>query len=86
MFKFLKFRFLPGWFPRFRIYKLFDEIIIEPKAITTHYWRAIAYHGAGTLISPSAMNETDALAWVATFGNIAFVDREAGFIFYRPKG
>jgi hypothetical protein len=56
-----------------------------PALITRHAWRAFGYHGSGTVYSPTVMNEQEALAWVATFGNVAYVDREAGFIFYRPK-
>jgi len=78
-------RFIPGWFPRFRIYRLFDDWIVEAKPITKHFWKAIAYHGAGTLSSPKPMTEPQALAWVAAFGSVSYVDREAGFIFYRPK-
>jgi hypothetical protein len=56
-----------------------------PAPILTHIWKAFGYHGAGTVISPRPMDESEALAWVATFGSVAYVDREAGFIFYRPK-
>jgi hypothetical protein len=50
-----------------------------------HYWKAFRFQGGGTLISPVPMNEVDALKWVSAFGSVAFVDRECGFIFYRPK-
>jgi hypothetical protein len=83
--RWIRLRFVPGWFPRFRIYKLFDEWIVEAKPITVHYWTAIAFHGGGTVVSPKPMNEAQALAWVATFGNVAYVDRETGFIFYRKE-
>jgi hypothetical protein len=80
-----KIRFVPGWFPRFRLYRLFDEWIIEAKPVTKHYWKAYGYHGVGNLVSPKPMNEAAAIKWISEFGNVAFVDREAGFIFYRPK-
>jgi hypothetical protein len=82
-----------------RVYRLFDNDVAfdcgpllftwkdETPAdiITVHPWRAIGYYGAGTIQSPRDMDEADALAWVSQFGNVAYVDREAGFIFYRPK-
>jgi hypothetical protein len=52
-----------------------------------HPWRAIRFHGGGIISSPFDMTESEAIMWVANAikGEVAFVDREAGFIFYRPK-
>lgn len=78
-------RFVPGWFPRFYIHKMFDEWIVEAKPITKHYWTAIRMQGGGSITSPYEMQEWEALIWVSEQlgGEIAFIDREVGFIFYR---
>lgn len=84
------------WRPWTKLYRMFNgwQWVFGPltitgeitkKTITVHYWKAIGYHGCGTLRSPEPMNETEALNWVSVFGNVAYVDRECGFIFYRPK-
>ena len=51
-----------------------------------HSWRAYRYHG-GELHSPRAMTEEEACDWVSNLlkGDITFIDRECGFIFYRPR-
>jgi hypothetical protein len=71
MFDVLKRFFFHSWFPA------------EPK----HPWRAIRFQGGGTLTSPREMTEQEACDWVANIikGEVAFIDRECGFIFYRPK-
>jgi hypothetical protein len=88
LFKFLpRVRFVPGWFPRFRVYKFFDEWIVEakPVVITKHIWRAIRMQGGGSAVSPYEMEYWEALIWISeqVRGEIVFVDREVGFIFYR---
>jgi hypothetical protein len=52
-----------------------------------HMWKAIRMGGGGLISSPYEMFEWEALVWVSDVikGEIAFVDREVGFIFYRPK-
>lgn len=50
-----------------------------------HPWRAIRYQGGGTLTSPKDMTEQEAVDWVSKIGEIMFIDREHGFIFYRAK-
>lgn len=52
-----------------------------------HHWKAIRFHGGGIIVTPYKMNEKEALWWVtnAIKGEVAYIDREYGFIFYRPK-
>jgi hypothetical protein len=52
-----------------------------------HPWRAIRMQGGGMLNSPRDMTEEEACEWVSHIikGEIAYIDRECGFIFYRPK-
>jgi hypothetical protein len=52
-----------------------------------HPWRAIRFHGGGIINSPYDMTESEAMKWisVAVKGEVAYIDREYGFIFYRPK-
>lgn len=51
-----------------------------------HSWRAYRYGGGG-VASNKDMTEEEAIQWVRgiTDGDITFIDRELGFIFYRPK-
>lgn len=92
----IKISFAHEWvYPKF--VRLFDDWVLmvgpltifwpaKPDApITVHYWKAIRFHGGGTLTTPKPMNEEEALVWVARFGNVAYIDRECGFIFYKPK-
>lgn len=71
MFKFLKRLFFHAWTPS------------EPP----HMWKAIRQGGGGMITTPYEMREWEAMAWVSDVikGEIMFVDRECGFIFYRPK-
>jgi hypothetical protein len=52
-----------------------------------HYWKAYRFHGGGTITSPKPMDEGEAVDWVSGTikGEVAFIDRECGFIFYRPR-
>lgn len=52
-----------------------------------HHWHAIRFHGGGRITTPYRMSEPEACSWVsnAIKGEIAYIDRECGFIFYRPK-
>lgn len=87
-----------GWMrPLFRLYHMFQGWTLAlgpvcitwqekpPPPITVHYWKAYGYHGVGNLTTPEPMSEANAIKWVSEFGNVAYVDKEAGFIFYRPK-
>lgn len=69
------FRILPAWFGHLFTPK-------EPR----HPWRVYRFHGGGELLSPP-MTEAEACEWVSIRikGEIAYIDRECGFIFYRPK-
>lgn len=50
-----------------------------------HMWRAIRMNGGGMIYSPFEMQELEAMIWVSDQlkGQIMYVDREVGFIFYR---
>lgn len=52
-----------------------------------HPWKAYRYQGGGVLTSPGDMTEAEALNWVSNIikGDVSYIDRECGFIFYRPK-
>jgi hypothetical protein len=52
-----------------------------------HYWTAHRFHGGGVITTPDIMSEEEAVHWIATVikGEVAYIDREHGFIFYRPK-
>lgn len=52
-----------------------------------HHWKAIRAHGGGTLETYHPMTEAEAIRWVSEMiqGEILFIDRECGFIFYRSK-
>lgn len=51
------------------------------------YWTAYRFHGGGIITSSRAMTEDEAVQWVSTVvkGEVAYIDRDYGFIFYRPK-
>jgi hypothetical protein len=54
--------------------------------IDRHPWRAIRFQGGGTILSPRDMTEQEAVDWVSnSMGEVAFIDRECGFIFYRAR-
>jgi hypothetical protein len=71
MFQFLKRLFFHAWTP-------------EPPP---HMWKAYRFQGGGIITSPYEMTEDQACMWVANVikGEVAYIDREMGFIFYRPK-
>lgn len=50
-----------------------------------HPWRAVRFGGGGTLSSPEDMTEQEAVDWISKFGEIMYIDREHGFIFYRSS-
>jgi hypothetical protein len=52
-----------------------------------HYWKAYRFFGGGAITSPYPMDEGEAVDWVSgtVKGEIAYIDRELGFIFYRPR-
>ena len=62
----------------------FKQLFIRPER---HYWRVFRFHGGGVLMTPKPMTEQEAVDWTASAikGEVAYVDRECGFIFYRPK-
>jgi hypothetical protein len=92
-----KLRILSHHWCKPKLYDFFDDRVLDfgpfsflwtPKPappILSHPWRALGYYGAGTIKSPRDMTEQEAIEWVSSFGNVAYVDPEAGFIFYRPK-
>lgn len=51
-------------------------------------WRCIRYQGGGSLVSPGEMTLVEVTRWLAQDCNaeVAHVDNEHGFIFYRPRG
>jgi hypothetical protein len=52
-----------------------------------HIWKFYGYHGQGNLVTPYPMSERQALRWLKSSvdGAVTYIDREAGFIFYKPK-
>lgn len=56
----------------------------EPKRI----WRCFRYQGGGALVSPGEMTIKEATAWLGHDCNaeVAHVDYNNAFIFYRPRG
>jgi hypothetical protein len=47
-------------------------------------WQLCRYQGGGKVYTPSPMHEDDAVEFASKLGSIVWVDREHGFIFYRP--
>lgn len=74
---------LVGFGLAFLVFRIFQEVSDQER----HYWRAIRFNGGGQLQSPEPMTESEAADWISKYvkGEIAFIDRECGFIFYRPK-
>lgn len=68
--------------------KFLKRIFFGVEQPPRHPWRAIRFRGGGILTSPYEMTEEEACMWVSVIvkGEIAYIDRELGFIFYRPKG
>lgn len=48
-------------------------------------WKYIRYQGGGSIEGPYPMTEAEAMEFCRSMGVVAYVDREHGFIFYRPK-
>lgn len=53
-----------------------------------HIWRCVRYQGGGVLVTPKAMTLAEATDWLGKCANVevAHVDTNYGFIFYRPRG
>lgn len=50
-------------------------------------WRCFRFHGGGVLDTPRPMTLEQATRWLGISGmEVAHVDYEHGFIFYRPRG
>lgn len=74
--------FIRRWHDR----EQFRQIMAEPVPATTlRYWRLYRYMGGGHTDLPEPMTEAHALQAALEFGSVMHVDREHGFIFYRPK-
>lgn len=52
----------------------------------TRIWELCRYQGGGKVYTPRAMTEEEATEYAAALGSILWIDREHGFIFYRPVG
>lgn len=50
----------------------------------TRIWQLCRYQGGGKVYTPRAMTEEEATEYAAALGSILWIDREHGFIFYRP--
>jgi hypothetical protein len=50
-------------------------------------WNCVRYYGGGSLTSPKPMTLEEVTQWLANdmHVEIAYIDHEHGFIFYRPK-
>lgn len=71
--------FLKAWFVAWRQYRA----ALAGKVI----WRCYRYGGGGTLLTPKAMTEDQATAWLVRViqGEVAYIDRDHHMIFYRPR-
>lgn len=51
-------------------------------------WKCIRFHGGGQLVSPRKMSIEEVTQWLAHENNceIAHIDYECSFIFYKPRG
>jgi hypothetical protein len=51
-------------------------------------WRCVRYQGGGVLVSPRRMSLEEVTQWLAESANVevAHVDENYGFVFYRPRG
>lgn len=47
-------------------------------------WKYVRYQGGGALDGPREMDEAEAIEFCRSLGAVAYVDRQQGFIFYRP--
>jgi hypothetical protein len=47
-------------------------------------WQCCRYQGGANVYTPHPMSEEDAIEFASALGSILWVDREHGFIFYRP--
>jgi hypothetical protein len=47
-------------------------------------WQLCRYQGGGKIYTPSPMHEEDAIEFASNLGSVLWIDREHGFIFYRP--
>lgn len=52
------------------------------------YWRCVRYQGGGVLTTPKKMTLAQVAEWLGKTANveIAHVDENYGFVFYRPRG
>jgi len=51
------------------------------------YWSYFRYQGGGVLKPPKLMTELEAVEWIAkNRAEVTYIDRDHGFIFYRPEG
>lgn len=48
------------------------------------HWTFIRFAGGGSVQAPKLMTESQALDFCKGLGLVVYVDRERGFIFYRP--
>lgn len=50
-------------------------------------WTCIRFFGGGKMDTPYPMTELVATVWLAKMnGEVAYIDRENGYIFYKPRG
>lgn len=47
-------------------------------------WQCCRYQGGANVFTPRPMTEEDAIEFATRLGSVLWVDRDHGFIFYRP--
>lgn len=47
-------------------------------------WQLCRFQGGGNITTPRPMLEDEATEYATTLGSILWIDRDHGFIFYRP--
>lgn len=56
----------------------------EPVPDIKRIWGCVRFGGGGTVYTPRPMTEEQAFQFCCSLGAVAYVDRNKGFIFYRP--
>lgn len=72
--------FWDRWYSRYRAMRLMGHY--PPN---TRIWKYHRYEGGGVIAAPHPMTEAEAIDFCRSLGPVMYVDREHGFIFYRPK-
>lgn len=86
------------WAPTWWVFEIIGGILVAGFLVGIYYWywpradrriwKCVRYQGGGSVVTPRSMTIEEATRWLGrdNNGEVMHVDRDRGFIFYRPRG